>query len=96
MQPLHEAPEPGRVELHPQYDVLATDDPSQHLMSLRDAAEHWEIGMDRLHPRVERFRIAGEAVADSVDLIVVGVEVAPLVPRIVKLERLHLLDCVRV
>ena len=81
-----------RVQAHPQHRVLRADDAPQHLVRFADAAEDRELRPRRLHSLDVGRQVAGEAVAHSVDLVVARGEEAALVPRIVKLEGLHLLD----
>ena len=61
-------------------------------MRLTDAAEDREVLVDGVHALDKRREVPGEAIADAIDLVVTGIEEAPVVERIVELECLHLFD----
>ena len=64
-------------------------------MALADAPEDGKIRPRLPHAIDEGGKIAHESITHAINLVVPGVEVAALVPGIVELERLHLLDGIR-
>ena len=96
MQARNEAGDSIGILAHPQHHVFCTQNAPNHLVGLAHAAIDGKIfvlGGDTID---ERCQISFKAVAHAIDLVVAGTEKAALIERIVKLECLHLFDCVRV
>ena len=84
------------IETDPQHHVLGANDTPQHLVPLAHAAIDGKVGVQALHRRYPRRQVTDKGVAHAGDLIVAPAKEAAVVGRIIKLERCHPFDGIRV